>query len=151
MNYESGAKYEYESYMNDVNTKQRRETEKIRSFTDLHAWQQGHRLVVDIYAEAKQFPADEQFGLSSQIKRSAVSVTSNIAEGFGRQGGKEKVMFFYHAHGSLTELKNQLLIARDVGYITTDTFDGLAEQANRTHELLRGLIRGTQKWRKRNS
>lgn len=134
--------------MNIKKSKPNTQSETISSFTDLHAWQQGHQLVLDVYRIAKQLPADEQFGLNSQIKRSAVSITSNIAEGFGRQGVKEKIMFFYHAHGSLTELKNQLLIARDVAYIEKDQFDKLAEQANRTHELLRGLIRGTKKWQR---
>jgi len=135
--------------MNYVNKKVNTKKETIASFTDLHAWQQGHQLVLGVYKEAKKFPTDEQFGLSSQMKRSSVSITSNIAESFGRKGVKEKIQFFYHAHGSLTELKNQLLIARDVGYIKAKQFDILADQANRTHELLRGLIRGTEKWKER--
>ena len=99
----------------------------IRDFTDILAWQEGHKLVLDIYRLTKKFPKEEIFGLVSQMRRAAVSVTSNIAEGFGRQGYKEKVQFFYVAQGSLIELKNQLLIARDIGYISTVEFTKISE------------------------
>ena len=112
----------------------------IRDFTDLLAWQEGHKLVLDIYRLTKKFPKEEIFGLVSQMRRAAVSVTSNIAEGFGRQGYKEKIQFFYVAQGSLIELKNQLLIARDIGYISTVEFTKISEQADQTHKLLQGLI-----------
>ena len=74
------------------------------------------------------------------MQRSAVSISSNIAEGFGRQGMKEKVQFYYQAQGSLTELKNQILIARDIGYLKNSDFTKLDEQGNVTHRLLQGLI-----------
>ena len=112
----------------------------IRDFTDLLAWQEGHKLVLDIYRLTKKFPKEEIFGLVSQMRRAAVSVTSNIAEGFGRQGYKEKIQFFYVAQGSLIELKNQLLIARDIGYISIVDFTKISEQADQTHKLLQGLI-----------
>jgi len=112
----------------------------IRDFTDILAWQEGHKLVLDIYRLTKKFPKEEIFGLVSQMRRAAVSVTSNIAEGFGRQGYKEKIQFFYVAQGSLIELKNQLLIARDIGYISIVEFTKISEQADQTHKLLQGLI-----------
>lgn len=74
------------------------------------------------------------------MRRTATSVTSNIAEGFGRQGYKEKIQFYYLAQGSLIELKNQLLIAEGVGYLKKDDFNKLAERANASHGLLQGLI-----------
>lgn len=80
------------------------------------------------------------YSLVDQMRRSASSVTSNIAEGFGRQTYKEKVCFYYIAQGSLTELKNQLLIAKDVKYFSVMDFQILAEKANATHRLLQGLI-----------
>ena len=113
----------------------------IRSFTDLKVWQSGHQLVLDIYKVTRKFPREEQFGLVSQMRRASVSVTSNIAEGFGRRGMKEKIQFYYLAQGSLTEIKNQLLVARDVGYIADEVFASLAEQMNDTHKLLQGLIK----------
>jgi four helix bundle protein len=113
---------------------------KIKEFTDLRAWQEAHKLVIGLYKESKSFPKEELFGLTSQMRRAAVSITSNIAEGFGRQGYKEKVQFYYLAHGSLVELKNQLLIALDVGYLNTKTYTELNEQLKSAHRLLQGLI-----------
>ncbi len=114
---------------------------KIKSFTDLKAWKESHRLVVDIYKETRDFPKSEMYGLTNQIRRSAVSITSNIAEGFGRQRMKEKIQFYYLAQGSLIELKSQLLIARDIKYLKEDDFKNLAKQANKAHALLQGLIK----------
>jgi len=112
---------------------------KIKSFTDLKAWQSGHKLVVLVYKITKDFPREETYSLIDQMRRAASSVTSNIAEGFGRRGYKEKIQFYYLAQGSLTELKNQILIARDVGYLNTSLRE-LIENANTTHKLLQGLI-----------
>jgi len=78
------------------------------------------------------------------MRRSALSVTSNLAEGFGRQTYKEKLHFYYLSQGSLTELKNQLLVAKDVGYLTKEEFNIYANQANIVHKLLQGLIRKTK-------
>lgn len=113
---------------------------KIKSFTDLKAWQEGHRLVLLVYNVTKKFPREETYSLVDQMRRAAVSVTSNIAEGFGRHGYKEKVQFYYLAQGSLTELKNQIFIARDIGYLASADFTELEEKANFSHRLLQGLI-----------
>jgi len=113
---------------------------KIKSFTDLKVWQEGHKLVVLIYQLTKNFPSKETYSLIDQMRRSATSITSNIAEGFGRQTYKEKIQFYYLAQGSLTELKNQILIAKDVGYLKALNLKKLANQANITHQLLQGLI-----------
>ena len=118
---------------------------KIVSFTDLLVWQKSHALVVALYEVTKTFPSEEVYGLTSQMRRAAISVTSNISEGFGRHTDKERTHFYYLSHGSLVELKNQLLIARDVGYLSEETFADLAEQANVVHALLRGLITKTKK------
>lgn len=75
------------------------------------------------------------------MRRAASSVTANIAEGFGRQTYKEKVQFYYLAQGSLTELKNFIIIAKDVGYLNKKDFEVLTQQSNFTHQLLQGLIR----------
>jgi four helix bundle protein len=77
----------------------------IKEFTDLRVWQEAHKLVLFIYKNTGSFPTDEKFGLKNQMRRTAVSVTSNIAEGFRRHGYKEKIQFYYLAQGSLTELK----------------------------------------------
>jgi four helix bundle protein len=116
-------------------------TTKIKDFTDLKTWQESHKLVVLIYKKTESFPAKETFSLIDQMRRAATSITSNIAEGFGRQTYKEKVQFFYLAQGSLIELKNQLIIAKDVDYLLKDDYTQLFNQANEAHQLLQGLIK----------
>ena len=113
---------------------------KIKSFTDLNTWKEGHKLVLLIYSVTKKFPKEETYSLVDQMRRAVTSITSNIAEGFGRHGYKEKIQFYYFAQGSLTELKNQLLISLDVGYLKRDDFNNIINQANNTHKLLQGLI-----------
>jgi four helix bundle protein len=92
--------------------------DRIKSFTDLIVWQKAHQLVLVIYQLTKEFPKEELYSLVDQMRRAVVSITSNIAEGFGRQSYKEKIQFYYLASASLTELKNQILIAKDLGYLS---------------------------------
>lgn len=113
----------------------------IRSFTDLNAWKEGHKLVLMIYKMTKLFPSLERFDLCSQIQRAAVSITSNIAEGFSRRSNKEKVQFYYTSLGSLTEVQNQLLIARDLGYIANSLFEETTTQTVVASKLINGLIK----------
>src|SRR3989344_7053479 len=114
---------------------------RIESFTDLKAWQEGHKLVLEIYKITKTFPKEETYSIIDQMRRSAMSVTANIAEGFGRQGYKEKIQFYYLAHGSLTELKDQFLIARDIDYLADSEFVELDQKLVSVHRLLLGLIK----------
>ena len=114
---------------------------KIVKFTDLEAWQEAHRLVLTIYELTKKFPREEIFGLSNQMRRAGVSITSNIAEGFGRNSLKEKIKFYSMAQGSLTELQNQLLIAKDVGYISKQKFEEIIAQTVKIHKIINGLIK----------
>jgi four helix bundle protein len=117
------------------------EGNKIKSFTDLIVWQKGHELVLMVYKITKEFPKDELFALISQIRRAVVSITSNIAEGFSRQSIKEKIYFYSLSQGSITEVQNQLLIARDIKYIDEKNFQKIAEQTVNVNKLLNGLIR----------
>ena len=117
------------------------EYKKIKSFTDLNAWKEAHNLVLLIYRVTKGFPKEEQFGLINQLRRAVVSITSNIAEGFSRNSYKEKSQFYSMALGSLTEVQNKLIIARDLGYITKEDFRALAEQTITINKLLNGLIK----------
>ncbi|OGE64680.1 hypothetical protein A3J13_02315 [Candidatus Daviesbacteria bacterium RIFCSPLOWO2_02_FULL_36_8] len=114
---------------------------KIKTFTDLTAWKKAHELVVNIYKLTEDFPKSEMFSLVDQMRRCGVSISSNIAEGFSRQGSKEKIQFYYISKGSLTEIQNQLLIARDVGYLNNKLFNELAGQTVEVGRLLIGLIR----------
>jgi four helix bundle protein len=115
-------------------------------YTTFGVWKEGHQLVIEIYRCTKNFPKDEQFGLISQMRRAAVSVTSNIAEGYGRKGKAEKIQFYYIARGSLTELENQLMIARDVGYIESEKFLPLARQTNTVAGLLNSFIENAKSY-----
>ena len=117
------------------------EVQKIKSFTDLDTWKEAHKLVLMIYKTTKTLPKEELFGLTSQMRRAAVSITSNIAEGFSRQSYSEKTQFYSIAQGSTTEIQNQLLIAKDVGYSTQKDFDEIASQSVVVHKLLNGLIK----------
>jgi len=120
------------------------ESGTIKSFTDLDAWKEGHKLVLMIYSITKDFPKEEMFGLVSQIRRCAVSITSNIAEGFSRWSYKEKSQFYSIALGSVTELQSQLLIARDVGCVANEKFNEIADQAIKVHKIINGLIKSSK-------
>lgn len=121
---------------------------KIRSFTDLDAWKFGHTLVLSIYQCTENFPATEQYGLTNQLRRAPVSITSNLAEGFHKRSVREKTKFYTIALASLTEVQNQLLIARDIKYLTNEIFSGLAEHSVRTSKIINGLIKSTQRMKK---
>ena len=117
---------------------------KIKSFTDLKAWQEAHRLVLMIYKITKQFPKEELFGLTNQMRRSSVSVSSNIAEGFSRKSEKDKIHFYNISLGSTTELQNQLLIARDIKYINNSEFMKISDQTILVHKLTNGLVKSSK-------
>lgn len=116
------------------------EKKTVKDFTDLIVWQESHGLVLIIYKLTKQFPKEETYSLIDQMRRSSSSITANIAEGFGRQGYKEKIQFYYLAKGSLIELKDQLLIAKDVGYLDGGNFNVAMEKIDSVYRLLNGLI-----------
>jgi four helix bundle protein len=113
----------------------------FRSFEEITAWQVARELVREIYQAtgSGKFAAD--FGLKDQIRRAAVSVVSNIAEGFERGGNKEFIQFLYHAKGSCGEVRTQLYLSRDLEYLTEDTFQDLRQVVVRISELIWGLIR----------
>ena len=123
------------------NMKNAETRQKARSFTDLIVWQEGHKMVLMVYQRTKSFPKEEIFGLTNQVRRAAVSVTSNIAEGFNRKSEKDKMHFYVMAQGSVAEIQNQLLVARDVGYMNKDDFSELTDRTVDIHKLLTGLIR----------
>lgn len=118
--------------------------DKINDFTDLDTWKVSHDLVLSIYRISEKFPASERFGLTTQIQRAAVSITSNIAEGFGRHSYREKVQFYYIAHGSLTEVKNQLILSRDLNYLSQIYFENILEKVKSSQRLLQALIKSSK-------
>jgi four helix bundle protein len=118
---------------------------KITKFQDLFAWQEAHQLALLTYRISKEFPKEELFALTNQIRRAAVSIPSNIAEGYGRPSGKDRIHFFWIAKGSLLEMESQFLIAKDLGYIKDISLEkSFIDQLEKTDKLLTGLIRKTK-------
>ena len=111
----------------------------MAEFRDLIIWQDSIKLVKDVYNLVKDFPKEEIFGLSSQIKRSAVSIPSNIAEGKGRQTQKEFINYLHISLGSLYELKTQLIIAKELKFIKN--FQDIEKDINRLEKMINSLIK----------
>lgn len=121
------------------------EKNKIKSFTDLKAWQEAYKLVLMIYKITKYFPKEELFGLINQMRRASVSISSNIAEGFSRDSFKDKIRFYYMSQGSVTEIQNQLFIAKGLNFINQETFTKISNQTITVHKIINGLIKSSKK------
>lgn len=117
----------------------------LDSFEKLLAWQNARLLTQQIYTLTRNFPKDEQFSLTNQIRRASSSVDANIAEGFSRRSIPDKMHFYSIAQGSLTEVQNFLYTAADAGYITEAERVSTYNQSVKTHKLLTGLIKSTQR------
>jgi four helix bundle protein len=114
---------------------------KIRNFKDLKIWQRGVELVKLIYVITNSFPVDEKYGLVSQMRRSAVSVPSNIAEGFMRRHNKEYRQFLYIALGSLAELETQIIISADLHFLKNEQYNELLPVIDALNKMITGLIK----------
>ena len=112
-----------------------------KSFRDLETWQRAVDLVEEIYLETKSFPKDEIYGLTGQMRRAALSIPSNIAEGQGRDSPKEFLRFLSIAYGSLCETQTQLLIACRLGYLDEPAHRRLTENSERVGRLMNGLVK----------
>lgn len=115
--------------------------DSIKSFKDLNTWKEAHKLCLRVYLITKKLPDEERFGLSSQMRRAAISIPSNIAEGFSRRSYADKSQFYGIALGSNTELQSQILIAKDLDYITESDYNDLMSYCINTNKLLNGLIK----------
>lgn len=118
---------------------------KIRNFEQLDVWQEGKSLTVEIYGLSGSFPQEEVYGLTSQVKRAALSVPANIAEGFGRYHYLDKAKFYLNARGSLYELKSHLLIARDLEFDVNKSFEGLLDRIEMLGLKINNLINKTRR------
>ena len=116
-------------------------TTKIRSFKDLQIWKRSLKLVEDIYTATKSFPKEEMYALTSQLRRSAVSIPSNISEGFARLHNKEYRQFLYMSLGSCAELSTQLIIASRLKYIEKAKADKLLDTIEEISKMTMGLIK----------
>ena len=118
------------------------------SYRDLRVWQRAMDLVATVYSETRSFPKDELYGLVSQLRRAAVSIPSNIAEGKGRLTDRDRSHFFYQARGSLLEVETQILIAQKLGYIAQPCSDKLMERSSEVGRMLNALIQAIRRTEK---
>jgi len=113
----------------------------MHNYKELRVWQQAIKLATDVYRSTEIFPREEKFGLTSQIQRSAVSIPSNIAEGAGRNGGAEFKLFLSYAAGSSCELETQLIIAKELKYITEELANELILKSTEIQKMIYGLLK----------
>ena len=117
------------------------ERTKIKSFKDLNIWKRGVDLVIDLYEATKSFPKEEIYGLTSQLRKAAVSIPSNIAEGFSRSGSGEYKQFLRYCLGSCAELTTQLIIASRLGYLKDGKGEALLNEVEEISKMTMALIK----------
>ena len=114
---------------------------KVNSFEDLIVWQKSHQLTLEIYRITKNFPSEEKFGIISQIRRSAYSISANIVEGHSRKSKKEFLHFLSISKGSLEELKYFLILSKDLNYLTIEKFGELKSLSDEVSKILYGFTK----------
>ena len=112
----------------------------MKDFRDLKVWKKAHGFVLGVYRDSRSFPNEERFGLTSHLRKSASSITSNIAEGCGRETDKDFARFLSIAAGSTSETEYQLLLARDLDYLSEERHRCLNDQVNEVKRMLNSLI-----------
>lgn len=117
----------------------------IQNFKQLHVWKKSYQLALSIYKVSQSFPSEEKFGLTSQLRRASISISSNIAEGFSRETFRDKLKFYSIARGSLTEVESQILVSHGLGFIDRGTLEKIQKEIDTTGKILTGLIRATRK------
>lgn len=117
----------------------------LKNYKELKVWQRSYQLCLEIYKITKRFPNEEKYGLTSQIRRAAVSVPSNIAKGYGRKTTPEYIRFLYIAYGSNCEMETQILLSKDLGYIKTGKLEILKEKVGEVERMLKALIKSLEK------
>jgi four helix bundle protein len=113
---------------------------EYKSFEEMPLWQQAHALAVTIHELSASFPRQEEYGLTSQLRRAAVSIPANVAEAFGRYHYRDKLNFYYHSRGSACEVRSHLLYARDVGYLAADDFNRIVHALETIVQQLNAVI-----------
>jgi len=112
----------------------------MQDFRKLKVWDKAHVTALDIYKMTALFPKEEQYGLTSQMRRASVSVSSNIAEGCGRNGNAEFARFLYIAMGSASELECQILLAHDLGFLNVLDYERLENNVSEVKKMIRALL-----------
>ena len=116
----------------------------LKNYTELKVWQKAYQLCLEIYKVTKDFPREERYGLTAQIRRAAVSIPSNIAEGYGRRTLGEYIQSLTIAYGSICELETQVLLSNDLTYIKEENFDKLQRNIKEIERMLKALIRSLE-------
>jgi four helix bundle protein len=112
----------------------------MRNYRDLDVWEKSHKLTLDLYKLSRAFPREELFGLTSQMRRAAVSIGANLAEGCGRRTGAELARFVRIAMGSASELDYHLLLCRDFEFISDEQYQRASRELTRVRKMLTGLL-----------
>ena len=117
----------------------------LRNYKDLQVWQKAYQLCLEVYKATGEFPKHELYGITSQIRRAAVSIPSNIAEGYGRKTTKEYIQFLYVAYGSICELETQVLLSGDLGYFSRGESQKLQDRIAEVERMLKALINSLER------
>ncbi len=112
----------------------------MKNYTELEVWLEARKLASEIYLVSKKFPREETYGITNQIRRSAISIPSNIAEGCGRQSSKETIHFLYISRGSLYELETQIFLSYDQKYLNGEVLERVLKQIEICKKLIHGFI-----------
>ena len=120
-------------------------TMQLKNYKELIVWQKAYQLCLEIYKITKRFPKSEVFGLSYDLKRTVISIPSNIAEGYGRQTTKEYIRFLYIAYGSYCELETKILLTGDLDYISKEEKQRLLSLGQEVERMLKALINSLEK------
>ena len=116
----------------------------LKNYKELKVWQKSYQLCLEIYKTTKTFPKNEGFGLTSQMRRAALSVPSNIAEGYGRKTTPDYLRSLYIAYGSTCELETQILLSGDLGYLNMESLSELQRNIGEVERMLKALIKSLQ-------
>lgn len=113
----------------------------VTDHRDLDVWKRSHQFTLDIYGATRGFPRDELYGLTSQLRRAAVAIPANLAEGGARQSRREFLQFCYIARGSASEIAYLLLVVKDLGILPSDEYEKLHEECQRISKMLSNLVK----------
>jgi four helix bundle protein len=116
----------------------------LKHYKELSVWQKAYHLCIEVYRKTRAFPKDERFNLTSQIRRAAVSIPSNIAEGYGRKTKPDYIRSLYIAYGSICELETQIMLSGDLGYVSEQTLRPLLENLHEVERMLKALIKSLE-------
>lgn len=117
----------------------------MQDFKNLKVWKEAYDFSLKVYKATAKFPSNEQFGITSQLRRASTSIAANIAEGTGRQSNAAFLAFLYNSIGSSKECENFLLMSKDLGYLSEELYQELNESCVRVSKMLNGLIQSVKK------